>query len=137
MEMKKYLILLPLLFGSVACTSNPHPPVKTTMNPANAEATTAAFLATRQAETAMPTAIPKPARLVMLVCVDCAAQGGAINIWESAGWDPGAVLTSVPDQTKVEVLGTVVVEDGSTWYQVTVNGITGWVAAGSVGNTVP
>jgi hypothetical protein len=127
--MKRWLTILILLFIMTACAQNPHPPVKSTMDPAHAEATTAAFIATRQAKTAEPTFVAESGSFVMLVCLDCTAQAVGINIWEFAGSNPGEVLIVVPDQTVVEVLDSVMADDGHIWYQVRFNGHMGWVAA--------
>lgn len=125
--MKRYTILFLLLFGITACAQNPEPPIKSTMNPANAEATTAAFLATRVAKTAQPIATVELHDFVTLVCSACVAQGLEIKIWEFAGSDTGSALISVPDHTSVQVLETLTADDGHTWYKVMVNGVTGWV----------
>jgi hypothetical protein len=129
--MKKYLIIL-ALFGITACAENPRPPVKSTMDPAHAEATTASFLATRAAKTVLPAATVESGYFVMLICTDCTAQGVGINIWEFAGPNPGEVLKNVQAQTVVEILDTAVLEDGSIWYQVRLNDLVGWVAANFV-----
>lgn len=124
--MKRYLILLFFLFGTIACTQNPEPPIKSTMDPAHAEATTAAFLATRAAKTAHPT-MTVAEGFVVLVCSPCVAQGLEITIWEFAGSNTGAALTSVPDHTSVQFLETIIADDGRTWYKIKANGFTGWV----------
>ncbi len=125
--MKKYLILLGLV-GVTACGApNPHPPVKSTMDPANAEATTAAFIATRLAKTALPTVSTEAGTFVMLVCTACTAQTQEVSIWEFAGSNTAEALIVVPDQTVVEILDSILAEDGSIWYQVRFNGIVGWV----------
>lgn len=131
--MKRYLIFLLMAIAAAACAQNPHPPVKSTMDPANAEATTAAFLATRQAKTAVPTATLEPQVFVTLGNL----QDGDISLWESAGEDTGQVLAQIPDQTVVEVLDIIVVGEGEIWYQVTFNGITGWVTADFVREETP
>jgi hypothetical protein len=124
-NMKKYLIALVLLLGIAACGQNPNPPVKTTMDPTNAEATTVAFLATRQAKTAIPTVTMEILPFVTLMDV----QGADILIWENAGETSGQALTRIPDQTRVELLDVIVVGDGNIWCQIAFNGITGWVSA--------
>jgi hypothetical protein len=111
----------------MACTQNPEPPVKSTMDPAHAEATTAAFLATRAAKTAQPTSTQAVTDFITIVCSPCVAQGLEISIWEFAGSNTGAALTSVPDHTSVQVVETITADDGLTWYKVTVNGFIGWV----------
>jgi hypothetical protein len=127
--MKRYLTLLLLLFGMTACTPNPEPPVKSTMDPAHAEATTAAFIATRAAKTVIPAATQEPARFATLVCSVCAAQGVDINIWEFAGSNPGKAVMSLPDNTVVQVVETVMADDGLVWYQINFNGTMGWIAS--------
>lgn len=126
--MKRYLPLLILLFGAMACTPNPQPPIKSTMDPAHAEATTAAFILTRAAKTVVPTATQEPAQFVTLVCSVCAAQGVDINIWEFAGSNPGEVIMSLPDNTVVQVMEMVTADDGLIWYKVNFNGTLGWIA---------
>ena len=126
-KMKRYLTLLLLLFGLIACTPKPNPPVKSTMDPAHAEATTVAFLWTRVAKTMMPAATAEVKNSVLLICSKCATQGNGINIWEFPGLNTGNSLITVADNTGVIVLDKTTADDGRIWYQVQFNGTVGWV----------
>ena len=65
---------------------------------------------------------------VKLVCTDCAATGIEINVWQNAGTNRGEVIFSVPHNTSVTVVDTKTADDGRTWYKVTYNGQSGWIA---------
>jgi hypothetical protein len=125
--MKRYLILLFFLFGTIACTQNPEPPIKSTMDPANAEATTAAFLKTREAKTMMPTAAEEAGNLALITCTKCVNQGNGVDIWEFPGLNSGNSLITVADNTRITILDKITADDDRIWYQVEFNGTTGWV----------
>jgi hypothetical protein len=97
------------------------------MDPAHAEATTASFLATRQAKTMTPVVSTEASNLALIICTKCGKRGNGIDIWEFPGLNSGNSLITVADNTKVIVLDKIIADDGRIWYQVEFNQITGWV----------
>tara|TARA_B100000945_G_C20314182_1_gene564306 strand:- start:66 stop:410 length:345 start_codon:yes stop_codon:yes gene_type:complete len=64
---------------------------------------------------------------VSLSCQECKDAGMLLNVWKNAGINRGDVSFSVAHLTQVEYKSEKVADDGRIWYQVSIQGKTGWI----------